>query len=136
MPLNSQFLCFEQQKYFESIVLSFVFDGIKRTLCIVYLLIDIKSDNPIYCLMFSAFINVAQQMIFVSKPFPPILNCFYKNNKNVLVYIILLIKCYTITLGARVWLLFAFLLCFGALIASMWILFGNYVVHGWLLFLI
>jgi len=34
------------------------------------------------------------------------------------------------TAGARVWLLFAFLLCFGALIASMWILFGNYVVHA------
>ncbi|XP_076819463.1 transmembrane protein 50B-like [Clavelina lepadiformis] len=32
-------------------------------------------------------------------------------------------------LGARIWMLFAFLLAFGALIASMWILFGLYVVN-------
>lgn len=33
------------------------------------------------------------------------------------------------TAGARVWLLLAFLLCFGALIGSLWILFGVYVVN-------
>lgn len=34
------------------------------------------------------------------------------------------------TTGARVWLLLAFVLCFGSLIASMWILFGVYVVES------
>jgi len=32
------------------------------------------------------------------------------------------------TTGARIWLLLGFLMCFGSLIGSMWILFGVYVV--------
>jgi len=37
---------------------------------------------------------------------------------------------YFIFAGARVWLLFGFLLLFGSLIAASWILFGAYVVPG------
>lgn len=32
--------------------------------------------------------------------------------------------------GARIWLFIGFMLAFGSLIASMWILFGGYVIKG------
>lgn len=32
--------------------------------------------------------------------------------------------------GARIWLFIGFMMAFGSLIASMWILFGGYVVKG------
>ena len=87
LMLKSLCLFFNSQIYFDSVVFSlYLLLLLKENLCLVYLIINDKLDDPTDCLLFSDVITVALQIKFVNKQLPSTihlslqLHCFFSSS--------------------------------------------------------